>query len=344
MQFRTFVADTMPQALDRIRKALGPDAVLLHTRMIARNGRRRVEIAAACDPIPEAGIDRGPDIDGQAWRHVTGELEGARRQIDDLRRGDPLARWLRDADFLPAVAETLYAEARGKPQPLEQIALSIAAAVKPASALLPLPDQSRRIALIGPPGAGKTTALVKLAAQAASSPRTDIVLVNLDSYRPGAEEYLSQVGDTLRVPVLFESTREVQKGMPEAEGLVLIDTDARMWAADPGAVAVRATLKRLQPDAVALVLPAVWRSSDLQDAFDRYQSCRPTHLVFSGLDLTSRYGGILSIACVSELPVACVVTTGRFDSGTRMFRPEGLLQQMQALSTMPASGKESTRV
>jgi flagellar biosynthesis protein FlhF len=267
----------------------------------------------------------------------------AESRVAQLQRGDPLSSWLVAADFLPEVATSIKTSVQADPDPRAAVSRTLAERVKVEPGLLPLPDRSRRIALMGPPGAGKTTTLVKLAAQASASARSDMVMVNLDSYRPGAEEYLAQVGDTLRVPVLSERNREVQKGLPEARGLMLIDTEARICGTDRGSMAARATLARLQPDARALVLSAPWRAVDLREAWERYRVCKPTHLVFTGLDLTLRFGGILSVAVITCLPVACVMATGRFDSGTRVLRPEALVQQMQQLQTVASGEREQSR-
>ena len=344
MQIRTFVADDMPGALDKVRDALGADAVLLKTRMIADASGRRVEITAALDRLPIEQQKQASDIDVQAWHEMTARLDVANDRIKSLEEGgNNVKQWLSAMDFLPEIAESLTSEAADAPDCMAAVSAAILSRVTSGHGLLPLPDQPRRIALIGPPGAGKTTALVKLAAQASGAGRKDVALVNLDTYRPGAEDYLAQVGETLQTPVLSESSRDVQKGLPDVEGLILIDTDSRVYSSDPGGASLRKTLVRLKPEVVALVMPAMWRSTDLNDALGRYLVCRPTQLVFSGLDLTPRYGGILSIAMLSGLPVACVLTTGRFDSGTRGFRPEGLLQQMQSFHSA-ASRKEASRV
>lgn len=332
----------MADALQQVRETLGPDAVLLHTRMSNAGKQRTVEITAALDPVTAMPAAREGSIEGQAFHYLEGQLAGARRAVKRLQAGDPLREWLIRADFLPEVAAQITTSSDAQTEPWVHIGRLLSQRVRTADGLLPLPDRPRRIALVGPPGAGKTTTLVKLAAQASAASRTDSVLINLDSYRPGAEEYLSQVGDTLRVPVLSERSREVQKGLPDADGLVLIDTDARLFLPDPGAVAVRATLAALKPDVVALVLPAPWRASDLQDVVARYRCIQPTHLIFSALDQTIRFGGVLSAAWTSGTPVACVVTTGRFDTGTRLLRVEALLQQMHSL--WPAeSGKDVNR-
>lgn len=344
MEIRTFVADSMPDALDKVRRALGSDAVLMKTRMVNSGNHRHVEITAAADKLTATQAATQPSIDGQAWEQVTDALEGAKNRIATLEDGgDACQRWLAECDFHPELADSILDDINAAADPLAAANNTIASRMKVGQGLLPLPDQARRIALIGPPGAGKTSALVKLAAQAVSTGRTDVALVNLDTYRPGAEEYLAQVGDTLTVPVLSERTPDVQKGLVDVEGLLLIDTDSRIFSTDPGGASVRASLSRLKPDVIALVLPATWRAVDLKDAVGRYLVCRPTHLVFSGLDLTIRYGGIISVAAFTGLPVACVLTTGRFDCGTKMFRPEALLQQMQSLYPQPATKQEVHR-
>jgi flagellar biosynthesis protein FlhF len=344
MQIKSFIAADMPQALDRVRESLGPDAILLHTRMISRAGERRVEIMAALDPVSVEPNCDAHSIDRQAWRHLETEIHGARSRINSLEQGEPLAVWLARTDFLPSVAKQLTQRVAGESDVYRAIQQALTEKIQCTDGLLPLPDQPRRIALVGPPGVGKTTALVKLAASASASSRSDVVLINLDTYRPGAEEYLAQVSDTLRVPVLSDRTREVQKGLPEADGLVLIDTDSHIWTSDPGAVALRSTLGRLRPDAIALVLPATWRAEDLKDALQRFHVVAPTHLVFSSLDQTIRYGGILSAAWLAKRPVACVSTTGRFDSGTRLLRVEALMQQMRSLWPAVSDRKEENRV
>jgi len=333
----------MPEALDKVRGEMGPDAVLLKTRMVASGTKRRVEITAAVDYLPSQPRGAHPSIDGQAWQQMGRELDVAHGRISELEAGgDPCAVWLSECDFLPETSASILAGIEGEQDRMAAATSEIIARVNVGQGLLPLPDQARRIALIGPPGAGKTTALVKLAAQASTTGRTDTALVNLDMYRPGAEEYLGQVGETLRVPVLSERTPDVQKGLIDVEGLILIDTDSRIFSPDAGGASVRASLERLQPDVTALVLPAPWRAVDLKETLGRYLTCRPSHLVFSGLDLTLRYGGILSIAAITGLPVACALTTGRLDSGTRMFRPEALLQQMQTLYPARTARKEGT--
>jgi flagellar biosynthesis protein FlhF len=335
VQIRTFLADSMPDALAMVRDELGSDALLLKTCMRKRGTTRQVELTAAKDAL---GIPRSSpalDVEHQAWSAMSALLSRAQARIRGLETGDPETRWLAACDVAPDLAARLLGNARDKEDRRSSIIADLVGRIRIAHGLLPLPDQPRRIAFVGPAGAGKTTALVKTAAQACASGRRDLALVNLDCYKPGAEDYLAQVGETLHIPVLSERSPDVQAGLVDAEGLLLIDTDSHIHAGDQGSAASRTTLAHLKPDVIALVLPATWRTVDLTATLARYELCGPTHLIFSGLDLTLRYGGILSAAAISGLPVAAVLTTGRFESGLRVFRPELLLQQMNAFFPTP---------
>jgi flagellar biosynthesis GTPase FlhF len=168
VQVKSFVAPSMPEALDLVREALGSEAVLLRTRMIADHEGRKVEITAALDHGSTREGDDDSNIDRQAWGEVTGELESARDRIAMLEHGDSVTRWLHEADFLPSIMAELASPSTTITKSQEEIEADIIAGVRVGEGLLPLPDETRRIALVGPSGVGKTTALVKLAAQAAS--------------------------------------------------------------------------------------------------------------------------------------------------------------------------------
>ncbi|MFO7839148.1 MAG: hypothetical protein R6X08_06595, partial [Desulfosalsimonadaceae bacterium] len=64
MQVKVFEADDMRSALEKVKQALGPDALILSTRSIGKgkfgfSGKSRIEVTAAVDGGGE-GADRGP--------------------------------------------------------------------------------------------------------------------------------------------------------------------------------------------------------------------------------------------------------------------------------------------
>src|SRR5690625_1973846 len=58
MKVKKYIAPTMPEVMSKIRKELGPDAVILNSKEIKRGGflglfkKRNIEVVAALDPDP----------------------------------------------------------------------------------------------------------------------------------------------------------------------------------------------------------------------------------------------------------------------------------------------------
>jgi flagellar biosynthesis protein FlhF len=78
MQVRVFEADDMRSALDKVKQALGPEALILSTRSIAKNrfglpAKGRIEVTAAVDAGGEkkeaAGKKRARQADGRSQGH-----------------------------------------------------------------------------------------------------------------------------------------------------------------------------------------------------------------------------------------------------------------------------------
>jgi flagellar biosynthesis protein FlhF len=76
MEIKTFRAKTMPQALDLVRRELGPEAMVLHTRELNAGllgrllGNRAYEIAATPYPPPSQGGARGGIQDAYLTYHL----------------------------------------------------------------------------------------------------------------------------------------------------------------------------------------------------------------------------------------------------------------------------------
>ncbi|MDY0408177.1 hypothetical protein [Paracerasibacillus soli] len=58
MKIKKYVANSMPEAMNQIRKELGPDAVILNSKEILQGGflglfkKRKIEVVAVHDPDP----------------------------------------------------------------------------------------------------------------------------------------------------------------------------------------------------------------------------------------------------------------------------------------------------
>lgn len=161
------------------------------------------------------------------------------------------------------------------------------------------------IAVVGPPGAGKTTATMKMALHPRGIACGRVGLVTLDTYRVGAVEEFQTYAEIsgLRSEVLYHP-REAAAALERLAGhdVILIDTPGR--AAD-GTGWVE-TLKELAPDEVHLVLPAGLRKEVAVSLQRGLRGVGITHALFTKLDEVPGDAGLADLAESIGLPTRWV--------------------------------------
>ena len=174
-------------------------------------------------------------------------------------------------------------------------------------------SESRRnvVALVGPPGAGKTTMLVKLAMRLGVSVRRSTLVLTTDNCRVAAADQLRTYAAVLGIPFqLIDSPAGLSSALTEhkQKELVLIDTPGfspRDW---DSARELAAMLEANPEVSVQLVLPATMRSSDLRVLVRRWSVFRPKQLIFTRIDETTSYGGCVVAALESNRPLSWLST------------------------------------
>ena len=166
---------------------------------------------------------------------------------------------------------------------------------------------SKVMMLVGPPGAGKTTTLVKLAIKYGLQRRQPVHMLSLDTVRVGGSEQLATFARILNVGFdALHTTASLAEALGDrrTDEMVLIDCPG-YGPADMDDAAGTAAFLRRQPDIdVQLVLPAFMSGSSLQTAAERFSLFGPSKLLFTHLDEVDSLGPILERAIKSELPVS----------------------------------------
>lgn len=191
-------------------------------------------------------------------------------------------------------------------------------------------------ALIGPPGAGKTAAVAKLAIRYGLRLRRPALLISADTRRVAAAEQLRGYASVLGLRFeLAQSDRALSQLIDEhkGNGLILIDTpgfsayELTGEAANSASDMLRFLAQR--SDIVRhLVIPAPARSADASRVSSAYEGFSPSHLIFSRFDETAAFGPMLNEAMTGGRPVSFFTTGQRVPEDIEEATADALIERL----------------
>jgi len=335
MRIKSFYANSVEAAVARARREMGAEAMLVESRKAPLEARHLGEYEVVCALVPEAepGAPQAPEDAGAYEARLAGELAEMRRQLDLMgktitRSAWSGARWPSASPEMPEwharlmatdmegelVHEILSAAERRAGQGLSGLEDAVAAEIEQrilVDGTLAAPNGPRAVALAGPPGAGKTTMLAKLAVIHGLAQRRPVALVSMDDFRvAGADQlrsYAAILGTSFQA---LDNLGALAQVLAEHQGkrLVLIDTPG-YGPHDMDRAADLARLLSSQPDtATYLVLTASMKSADLTHVAERFEIFRPSSLLFTRLDETACFGTAFSLSVRQGKPISFLGT------------------------------------
>jgi flagellar biosynthesis protein FlhF len=192
-------------------------------------------------------------------------------------------------------------------------------------------DARRTIALVGPTGVGKTTAIAKIAARALMETRFKIGLITVDTYRVGASDQLARYGKIMGVPTFVARDRAALAAAVDSTrdaDLVLIDTAGR---SDAESILAQMELIKSAPNVqLHLVMSVATGARELGAVARRYKAFGAERLIFTKLDEADGPASALAATAVVGRPVSCICDGQRVPEDIHAVTDASLLERFLA--------------
>ncbi|MDD2876812.1 MAG: GTP-binding protein [Acidiphilium sp.] len=187
-------------------------------------------------------------------------------------------------------------------------------------------DFTRPLLLVGPPGAGKTMATVKLATRLVLDGIRPTV-INADQNRAGASAQLSALCRILRADFIDTAAKVTTRRRRVRRGPTLIDLPG-MDPFDDKEMATLRTMIESVSGVAALVLPAGLDAHDSAEIAQRFHAAGASMLIPTRLDMTRRLGGMIAAADAAPLVFSHAGTSGRVTDGLEPITPQFLTRRL----------------
>ena len=283
-----------------------------------------------------------------ALRKVTGRSKLDEKDIDEMLKEVRISLLEADVnfkvvrEFLARVKEQAYGEKILKGlNPGQQVVKIVREELKKTlgdetSEITFKENKTTVIMTVGLQGAGKTTAVAKMALYYRKKANKKPFLIAADIYRPAAIDQLVTLGKSIGVPVFEMGTKEkaetiVKNGLKEAQNggydLVIIDTAGRLHIDETLMKELENVQQIAHPDETLLTVDAMTGQDAVNIAKSFNDQLKLTGCILTKMDGDTRGGAALSIKHITGIPIKLMSTGEKLDQ-LEIFYPDRLADRI----------------
>jgi len=335
MKIRRYFAPNMKEGMNRVRRELGPEAVIIQSRWVRGKGLRgffapkQLEITAAVEENNSV-VESTQENTEKFWalnfeKKIYDEISDLKSTVnkifvqestpEEIKKSErqELEKWrtcLEEQEILDELVDEFMEEIcenlSGEVKLTDEI-ISLMLRKKLRKRIKTAPEKAAPIQVfIGPTGVGKTTTLAKLAARYALYQGEKVGIITIDHYRIGAIEQLRTYSDITGLPLeAVMSPKDLQRALERFSGCqrILIDTAGRSTLQMSHIKEIAGYLKDLPPAEIFLVISATTKSKDLKLITENFSTMGYNRLIYTKLDETNTFGALLNGVYLTDNPI-----------------------------------------
>jgi len=343
MQIKKYIASNYSEALASIKREMGSDALILTTRSIRDHskwnggGASKVEITAAIDPAtsnieggtkvmaPETTLEFSsfnnaevePDIKSLMYSLLS-QTERAQSLGIKNHQLDLFSQLVKNGLNEKIIAKVfskipLTGENGSAVSLKDKFIQTMNGVIVCKGGVTSNGSPPKKVILVGPTGAGKTTTVSKIAADLIYRQKKKVALVSLDTFRVGGIEQLQIYGDIMGVPV---ETAQDRPGLKECmkrhsdKDVVLIDTMGRCHRDHNYSTQLSKVFEGLGEIETHLVLSVVSNEKQFMESYKQFSPLGINRVLFTKIDEGLNFGSMVNFSLRTRLPLS-YLTTGQ---------------------------------
>lgn len=329
MDMKKYVAETMVEAMEKVRADFGDDAIILSSNVVYKKSflglfkKKMVEVVAGYDApkktyTPE--VQAMPDVTfevNETTRQLKREMEQMKKILEQMNEQSNVAHFpesLRSvlyhleqqgihSNIIHEIGDRLlarYKEEAGTFSQAQQVAF-VKEQLLTRIQHLPFGGMTfnkKYIHVLGPTGVGKTTTIAKIAARTLLEQKKKVAFITTDTYRIAAIEQLRTYANLLQAPVeVVYNADDFKKAIEQFADIdyVFIDTAGRNYKEVKYVEQIKELVDFSLNMETYLVLSMTSKEADMRAIIDQFRSFPIEKCIFTKMDETNSKGSMYNL-------------------------------------------------